>query len=91
MGAVPARFPVDMRIAELVQHARNLTRATGQAVELAPEVGEHSLSWLRTAPNPRFRGAEPDGKAFGPEVPIPEDAPIYDRLAAFSGRDPKLC
>lgn len=91
MGEVPARFPVDMRIAELAQHAWDLTRATGQAIELAPEVGKHSLSWLRTALNPQFRGAESDGKAFGPEVPIPEDAPIYDRLAAFSGRDPKLC
>jgi hypothetical protein len=35
---------------------------------------------------PQFRGTEAEGKAFGPEVPISDDAPVYDRLAAFYGR-----
>jgi hypothetical protein len=26
---------------------------------------------------------------FGPEVSVPEDAPVHDRLAAFFGRDPQ--
>jgi hypothetical protein len=34
---------------------------------------------------PEFRG--PD-KAFGPEVPVRPDAPAYDRLAGWFGRDP---
>jgi hypothetical protein len=34
---------------------------------------------------PEFRG--PD-KAFGVEVPVPDDAPVYDRLAGWFGRDP---
>jgi hypothetical protein len=28
------------------------------------------------------------GEAFGPEVSIDPSAPLYDRLAAFFGRDP---
>jgi hypothetical protein len=32
-----------------------------------------------------FRG--PD-KAFGVEVPVADDAPVYDRLAGWFGRDP---
>ena len=28
------------------------------------------------------------GQAFGPEVAVPDDAPPYDRLAAFFGRAP---
>ena len=32
--------------------------------------------------------ADNRGGAFGPEVPVGEDAPAYDRLAAFAGRDP---
>ena len=37
--------------------------------------------WLK----PEMRGP---GKAFGLEVPCPEDAPIQDRAVAFSGRQP---
>jgi uncharacterized protein (TIGR03083 family) len=32
---------------------------------------------------------EDGGSAFGPEVAVSADAPIYDRLAAFFGRDPR--
>jgi hypothetical protein len=32
---------------------------------------------------PEFRG-----NAFGPEVSVPDDTLIYDRLAGFFGRDP---
>ena len=31
---------------------------------------------------------EASGQAFGPEVPVPADAPVYDRLAGFFGRRP---
>jgi hypothetical protein len=34
---------------------------------------------------PEFRG--PD-MPFEAEVPVPEDAPVYDRLAGWFGRDP---
>jgi hypothetical protein len=26
------------------------------------------------------------GQVFAPAVPVPDDAPVYDRLAAFAGR-----
>jgi len=41
------------------------------------------LDWARDNLKPQFRG-----QAFGPEVPVDPDAPLYDRLAAFFGRDP---
>jgi hypothetical protein len=28
------------------------------------------------------------GESFGPPVPVADDAPVYDRLAAFAGRTP---
>jgi hypothetical protein len=34
---------------------------------------------------PEFRGP---GKAFGVEVPVPDDAPAYERLAGWFGRNP---
>ncbi|MGW4466487.1 TIGR03086 family metal-binding protein [Micromonospora sp. NPDC004704] len=88
MGEVPARFPVDQQIAEFAMHAWDLARATGQSTELDPEIGQLALSWIRGALRPQFRATEADGGAFGPEVTVPDDAPVYDRLAAFAGRDP---
>lgn len=88
LGEVPARFPVDQQIAEFAVHAWDLATATGQRLELDPEVAEAALAWARTALRPEFRGTEEDGKAFGPEVPAPPDASAADRLAAFFGRHP---
>ena len=86
MGEVAKRFPVDQQIAELAVHAWDLAAATGQSTDLDPEVGEAALTWGRTALRRQFRGAEDEGKVFGPEVEVPQDAPLYDRLAAFFGR-----
>ena len=86
MGEVPARFPVDQQSAEFAVHAWDLARATGQSTDLDPQVGQAALDWIRGALRPQFRGDEADGKAFGPEVSIPDHAPLYNRLAALAGR-----
>jgi hypothetical protein len=36
----------------------------------------------------QFRGDEASGQSFGAEVAVADDAPLYDRLAGFFGRDP---
>jgi hypothetical protein len=48
-------------------------------------VAEHALAWARGMLRPEFRG--PD-RGFGAEIPVPADAPVYDRLAGWFGRDP---
>ncbi|MGC5019208.1 TIGR03086 family metal-binding protein [Micromonospora sp. DT47] len=88
MGEVPARFPVDQQTAEFAVHAWDLAKATGQSTDLDPEVGQVSLDWIQGTLRPQFRAKETDGGAFGPEVPVADDAPLYDRLAAFTGRHP---
>jgi len=85
MGEVAKRFPVDQQIAEFAVHGWDLAVATGQSTHLDPEIAETALSWGRTALSPQFRGGEDDGKVFGPEVELAEDAPVYDRLAGFFG------
>jgi uncharacterized protein (TIGR03086 family) len=90
MGEVPKRFPVDQQIAEFAVHAWDLAVATGQSIELDREVGEASLSWMRATLQPQFRGSEEDGRAFGPEVTVGPQAPLYERLAAFAGHDPQF-
>ncbi|MFJ6618666.1 TIGR03086 family metal-binding protein [Kitasatospora sp. NPDC091335] len=89
-GSLPARFPVDQQIAEFAVHGWDLAHATGQSTEgLDHEVALAALAWAAGALKPEYRGAEEEQHAFGPAVTVPEDAPAYDRLAAFFGRDPQ--
>jgi len=75
----------DQQIAELTVHDWDLAVATGQQAGLDPALAEHALSWSRRTLRPEFRGP---GRAFGPEVPVPPGAPVYERLAGWFGRDP---
>ena len=84
-GEAPLRARADQQITELAVHDWDLVKATGQPAELDPALAEHALRWSRGMLRPEFRG--PD-KAFGVEVPVADDAPVYDRLAGWFGRDP---
>jgi uncharacterized protein (TIGR03086 family) len=81
----PLRSRADHQIAELAVHSWDLVRATGAPVSLDPALAEHALAWSRAMLRPEFRGSD---KAFGVEVPVPEDASAYDRLVGWFGRDP---
>ena len=85
-GEAPLRARADQQIAELATHDWDLARATGQHLAgLDAALAEHALAWSHGMLRPEFRGP---GKAFGVEVPVPDDAPAYDRLAGWFGRDP---
>jgi uncharacterized protein (TIGR03086 family) len=89
LGEVPARTPVDLQVAELAVHTWDLATATGQSIDLDPEVAEVGLAMMRANLAPQFRGTEADGKSFGPEVDPGPGAGPYERLVAFAGRDPR--
>ena len=84
-GEAPLRARLDHQVTELAVHTWDLARATGQDRELDPEVAERALGWSKRMLRPEVRG---EGKAFGVEVPVDDDAPVYDRLAGWFGRDP---
>ncbi|MFI7387669.1 TIGR03086 family metal-binding protein [Streptomyces sp. NPDC049813] len=81
-GAVAGLVTAD----ELVVHGWDLARATGQAY--APD--EAALHAARTLLTPQEGGDGGDGGdgLFGPIVPVPDDAPLLDRVIGLSGRDP---
>lgn len=77
------RGQADWQTAEIAVHTWDLVRATGQSIELAPEVAERGLAFMSAGLTAENRGA-----AFAAEVAVPDDASVYDRLAAVAGRDP---
>ena len=84
-GQAPLRSRGDQQIAELAVHGWDLVKATGQRANMDPRLAERALAWSHGMLRPEMRG--PD-RAFGVEVPVPPEAPAYDRLAGWFGRDP---
>jgi len=66
-------------------HGWHLAMATGRRDSL-----DESLAGAGLGPTTQFLPAEPRGGhiAFGPVVDVPPDAPAYDRLVGWVGRDP---
>ncbi|MFD9463746.1 TIGR03086 family metal-binding protein [Streptomyces sp. NPDC060027] len=79
-GAVAAAVAAD----ELVVHGWDLARATGQRYEPDPVALQASYEFLSAAAEDPTRG----GGIFGPVVPVPDEAPLLDRVIGLSGRDP---
>jgi uncharacterized protein (TIGR03086 family) len=71
---------------EVVLHGWDLARATGQAFDVEPRLLDVVHGFVQQAASPEFE-SQRDG-LFGPVVPVPDDAPLLDRVLGLSGRDP---
>src|SRR5580693_3311937 len=80
---------VDMYLAELAAHAWDLARATGQLGKLAPSLALPALVGARAMIKPQYRDMAGPGAPFGAEVCPAPGADDWERLAAFTGRDPR--
>src|SRR5262249_61761810 len=87
-GPPPPSWSLGLQTADLVVHAWDIARATGQPANIDPDLAGFALEWGRANLKPEFRGDESAGQSFGMEIPVPDDAPIDDRMAGFFGRDP---
>ncbi len=85
---VPAAFALGVHRIEVVIHGWDVAAALGRTGELDPVLAEIALASSRAMLRPEFRGTAAEGKHFGHEVPVPDDAPAYDRLAGWLGRSP---
>lgn len=59
--------------------------------EFMPRAAATMADVVRRIPTDRFEAATPVGRqmgVFGPEVAVPDDAPVLDRLLGLAGRDP---
>jgi uncharacterized protein (TIGR03086 family) len=80
---LPASDVVLVTLDELVIHAWDLARATGQPYEPDPVDVAAIMPFLAA-----FGSAQGVPGLFGPSVPVPDDAPLFDRALGLSGRDP---
>ena len=71
------------QVAEYAVHSWDLVRGTGADIPLDDSLAETGLSAMRGGLTDENRRG-----AFGTEVSVPEDAGAYEKLAAFSGRNP---
>ena len=81
-GEMPAAGLAGFRFVDLIVHAWDLARATGQDTDLAPELCEAALTMSRQ----RMASMDRTNMPFKDEVSVPASAPAADRLAGFLGR-----
>ena len=79
-GPTPGSALAGIRITEFLGHGWDLARATGQPPVFPDTVAARGLAEARKQLTSRSPGP------FAPEQPVPDDAPVIDRLAAFLGR-----
>ncbi len=83
-GDIPAPAAVSIHFLDIVVHGWDLARATGQDTTIEPDLAAEALDISHGLLSPELR----DTGVFGPEIPISDDNPLHDRLAAFMGRRP---
>lgn len=73
---------------DLPQHWWDLAKATGQDATMDPE--EVELLWTSLSPmSPDWWKWQVDNGHYAPAVPVPEDAPLQDRVLGLIGRNPR--
>ena len=81
---MPAEVVGPLMLAEFVLHGWDLARAIGARYDVPAALGEAVLAAV--APIAQMGR---DGGWYGPEVPVPADAPAIDRALGLTGRDPQ--
>jgi len=82
-GAVAGLVALD----ELVLHGWDVARASGQPYDPDPAVLEAVHGFVVQFSGPGQDQAR--AGLFGPEIRVPDDAPLLDRVLGLAGRDPR--
>lgn len=82
---MPAPAMATVALDEVLVHGWDLAVATGQGYRPDDAAVQACLEFVGDRSDP---SGEPAG-LFGPPVPVPDDAPAFDRLLGRTGRDPR--
>jgi uncharacterized protein (TIGR03086 family) len=85
VGEMPAGAALTICIADELIHGWDLATAIGQSPDYDDEALETTAEFTQKMMG---EGARGPGKAFGPVVDVPHDAPKITQLVAFMGRTP---
>jgi uncharacterized protein (TIGR03086 family) len=83
---MPAPAMAVVALNEVLVHGWDLAVATGQEYRPDPDAVracfDFGVDFAKGAPEAR-------DQIYGPVVPVPDDAPLFDRLLGLTGRDPR--
>ena len=88
MGDVPAPNALGISYIDVVVHAWDLAKATGQDTTIPDELAISTLEMLRGNVSPEMRRPNGPMAVFDPEIEVGPDASPTDKLVAFLGRQP---
>jgi uncharacterized protein (TIGR03086 family) len=83
---LPGQIAGQVALDEIALHAWDLARGTGQPYQQDPATLEACLAAMTAMYPPDNLDARKG--IFEPPVPVLDDAPLVDRVVAYSGRDP---
>jgi uncharacterized protein (TIGR03086 family) len=84
LGEMPGPVLAGFTTLDIAVHGWDLARATGQPADLDGRLAAHVLAFAEQA----LATPETRGPRIGPARPVPDGAPVTQRLAAFLGRQP---
>lgn len=84
-ATLPGRDVLDAYTHEFTAHSWDLAYATRRLDELDPDLAAQALEAFSKFAPPEARSEQ---GPFSPVVPVPDDADVYTRLAAYLGRRP---
>jgi uncharacterized protein (TIGR03086 family) len=84
-GEMPGNQAINIVIGDQSIHTWDLAKALGKPFTMDDDLASGILTMMHGLLTPERRAG---GNAFAAEVPCPADAPVQDRLLAFSGRQP---
>jgi uncharacterized protein (TIGR03086 family) len=83
-GDIPAPSTMRMHAVDYLAHGWDVAKTIGVDSTLDSELCEHGLRIAQRWPESAFGSGDP----FGGHVPVPDTAPVDQRLMGYLGRDP---
>ena len=83
-GTLPAGAGLISNLGEIAVHAWDLAQATGQPAAIDEDAAWLVYDFYAYVPMDELRAHG----VYGPEIPVPESAPVADRLLGFLSRQP---